>query len=271
MLKYIAIYAVISYTENMFNSVSFPEITYMHILSEQVDKNDFFNHQHETYEILYVVKGEGTFLIEDSAYEFSGNTLFMIPPGKYHVLKIPPQSNYERIVLNFSPQCVPPFIRHKKYIFKNTPADIFSLFFKFDRYADSFSQKPLYTLLTSLLSEALILLEHFENHTVLPENNIPAIVKNAVNFINDHLDEPLSVEIIADSLYVSKTHLCHIFSKTMNIGIMRYVRMKKMFQARKYIAEGVSVQNAAEALGYDCYTTFLRNYKREFHVNPSEK
>ena len=84
------------------------------------------------------------------------------------------------------------------------------------------------------------------------------------------MDRPLDASLIAEALFVSKTYLSHVFAKTMNISLMRYVRMKKIYRAREYLKQGNSVTRTAELLGYDSYHTFLRNYYAEFHISPSE-
>ena len=51
------------------------------------------------YEILYIVHGSGSFIIENDLYNFSDGTIILVPPGKYHVMKISSQDLYERYVI----------------------------------------------------------------------------------------------------------------------------------------------------------------------------
>ena len=87
----------------MIYEISFPDITFRYAHENVLNEADFFKHHHVQYEILYIVHGSGSFIIENDLYNFSDGTIILVPPGKYHVMKIPSQDLYERYVINFSP------------------------------------------------------------------------------------------------------------------------------------------------------------------------
>ena len=99
---------------------------------------------------------------------------------------------------------------------------------------------------------------------------MPLLVKKAIEYVKANLNLSLSAESIAEALFVSKAHLSHLFSKTMGIGIMHYVSIKKAYKARSLLRKGFSVKEVCDSLGYGSYTTFLRNYRDHFGTNPSE-
>lgn len=253
----------------MFNSVNFDLLSFSHCISETTDRSDFQTHHHTNCEILYIVKGSGVFLIEDTAYEFSDGSVFFISPGTYHVLKIPPLRNYERCVLHFSSELLPPSVKKTKCKYMQADDELRSLFFKFDRYADEYPEKPLYSLFTALLTELTVNIEFDDEKNAPPQSEIPSLVKNAVNYIGMNLDKPLNMKILSESLYVSPTHLHHEFSRTMNISPMRYVKIKKMYEARNYILLGYPSVKVCEMLGYKDYPTFYKNYRSVFGISPS--
>lgn len=271
LLFYIAFSAVLSYNKFMYNRVYFSDMQFEHNLSENVDGSAFVNHDHVSYEILYILRGSGVFLIEDSAYEFAPQSLFLIPFGKYHYMKKLPTDTYDRCVVNFSAELVPPVIAPPKALFLAKPsAAVAALLEKFDRYAESFGGEVLHTLYASLLSELLILLSLETTH--LPETlQVPPLVARAIAYINDHLDEPIRMETLAGRLYCSPSRLHHAFSETMGTSVVRYARMKKMYRARELLQSGASAQRTAELLGYDDYPTFYKNYRSVFHASPSEQ
>ncbi len=259
------------YNKDMFNTVKYNQIGFMHQRTESVNRGNFTNHCHTSYEILFVMNGSGTFLIENTAYEFSKDAVFLIPPGRYHVLQVPPQRDYERCVINFAPELLPAAVHAPDNLQLKADDSVRELFLKFDRYADTYQDESLYALLLSFLTELLVILTHSQNEIEsVRRSDIPPLVKKAVDYICRNLDKPLSVEQIAEQLFVSQSYLNHIFAKTMNIGIMGYARLKKMYEAREYLQRGYPVLRVAELLGYKSYPTFLRNYRAEFGKSPTD-
>ena len=254
----------------MFNYVEYKQILFQHNNTVgEVDRSRFFNHLHTTYEILFIINGSGTIVIEDNTYEYSQNAIFLIPPGKYHVLNTPPQRDYERFVINFAPELLPPSIKPPQAIHKSVGENIRALFYKFDQYADRFPERQLYTLLISFLHELLIILTSDDEVIPVRQADTHPLVKKAISYIGDNLDKPLELKDIADELFISQTYLTHIFTKTMNISVMRYVRIKKMYLAREYLQKGFLSTKVAEMLGYRDYPTFYKNYHNFFGSAPS--
>ena len=65
----------------------FPQVQFAHTESKTVTQFNYYKeHVHQRYELLYILNGAGKFLIEDVEYSFDKNSMFLIPPGKYHVM-----------------------------------------------------------------------------------------------------------------------------------------------------------------------------------------
>ncbi len=253
----------------MYNYLSFNKLIFSHSITEHESANNFFSHQHDEYEVLFIAKGEGTFVIEDTAYNFKNNTIFLIPPAKYHVLQIPPQQEYERFFILFPPELFPECTKTDECLHQIADEKTASLFYKLDEYADRFSQEYMRVLLPSVLSEILILIASQKEENCAYKIKLPAVVRKAIGFINNHLEKLLSVEDVAEHVFVSKSYLSHIFIKTMNISVARYIRLKKMYLARNLLKQNYPATYVAQYLGYENYSTFLRCYYAEFETKPS--
>lgn len=253
----------------MIADIVFEDIEYLYANEEKTNKSNFFRHHHTQYEVLFIVRGTGTFFIEDQAYSFTDNTVIIIPPGSYHILRNAPDTDYERFVLNFAPELFPSELTSgEDNICKCADDEIVSLFDKIRDYSERFPPELFYRLLRSFLTEFLIIFYSGNNKT-LEREDIPPLIRNAMTFINNNITQPLDIDLIANSLYVSKSHLNHSFHKVLNTGIMQYVRIKKMCAAREYLKSGNSAEQTATMLGYRNYITFLRNYQTEFKENPT--
>lgn len=252
----------------MFNILYFTHISFHHNLTKIDVSLNPKPHCHSLYEILFVIKGNNEFLIENKTYKVTDNSLFIFPPETYHTLLHNPDENYERCIMYFDQNLIPPCLTIETNLNVIVSDEIKALFLKFDKFADEFETDALYYLLISFLHELLIRVTYSRQDSI-SHSNLPALVKQTVNYINQNLDQPLNLNVISQNLFVSKSHLCHIFLKNMQISIMDFIRMKKMYRAQNLLSRGFSPTQVSKLLSYDSYSTFLRNYKAIFHANPS--
>ena len=269
MLVYIAFSAFICYNTPMLNQILCNNIQFLHNFTQNNEKSHFTSHHHTDCEILCIVKGSGTFLIEDVSYEFTENTIFFIPPGKYHVLKTPPHENYERYVVSFPHELIPQCIAQLHGFCKKADPAVLDLFRKFDSYTKIYPAEPLHTLLLSFLSELLIILAYDTQNSDYSPLEMPQLVTGAIAFIAENLDTPLSTKDIAAHLFVSPSYLQHVFTKTMHISIMQFVRLKKMYTAREYLLRGFQPVQVASLMNFNDYPTFYKSFRSVFHISPS--
>jgi AraC-like DNA-binding protein len=247
--------------------LSSPQLYYA--LSQTVSKNNYYpKHVHGYYEILIILNGKGKFLIEGVEYPFESDSIFLLPPSKYHVMTKLPESNYERITIYFNGEHLPSFINSGIYNHKIMQNQTKELVLKFLSYQNKYSKEIINELIIGFINE-LLLIEFYNETTKTVDNFVSPLVKKAIEYINNNIDKPLNTKIIADALFVSHTHLGHAFSSAMNVGIMHYVQIKKVYRAKELIKQGYPSTTVAEMLGYKSYPTFIRNYKTYLNTNPS--
>jgi AraC-like DNA-binding protein len=99
--------------------------------------------------------------------------------------------------------------------------------------------------------------------------SIDKVVQKAVTYINDNIQNPLTLDEICSAIFVSKSSLCHKFAKSMHVTVNHYVTIKKIHHAAKLIRGGMGVIEASAAVGYNQYTTFYHNYKKILGISPS--
>lgn len=91
------------------------------------------------------------------------------------------------------------------------------------------------------------------------------------NYINDNIDQDLSVDTLCSLLRVSRIRLYEIAHKYYGMSIGKYVRQKRVSLAAAALTErNMSVQEAAKLVGfYDC-NYFSKVFKRETGLNPTQ-
>lgn len=96
-------------------------------------------------------------------------------------------------------------------------------------------------------------------------------VEEAVLFIAGHLDRPLSVRAIADSVRLSPSRLSHLFKQELGLPPARYVELRRMGRARALLeSTSLSVGAIAQATGFSSQYYFATRFKALELVTPSD-
>ena len=94
-------------------------------------------------------------------------------------------------------------------------------------------------------------------------------VSRAVEHIHQNLDEPVSVEKLAELSNMSSSGFHKKFKDVMHLSPLQYAKSVKLFRAQTYIREGKSASEAGYLVGYNSPAQFSREYKRHFGFSPS--
>jgi AraC-like DNA-binding protein len=94
-------------------------------------------------------------------------------------------------------------------------------------------------------------------------------VSRAVEYIHQNLGKPVSVEKLADLVYMSKTRFYAAFRDVMHVSPLQYAKSVKLVQAQTLIKEGKKANEAGYLVGYNSPSQFSREYKRHFGHAPS--
>lgn len=91
-----------------------------------------------------------------------------------------------------------------------------------------------------------------------------------IPWIEDHLDEPLSVDRIAHQAGLSPYHFSRVFTAAIGRSVMDYVRTRRLMRgARRLTADpGVKLVDMAADCGFESQEAFTRAFKRLFGVSP---
>ncbi len=250
------------------NSYGNKQFFFSHDRTSDPSVTQFQIHRHNQYEMLLVVEGEGKFVIEDKLYDFKANTLFLVPPNTFHAIVQPPKALYERFVVNFAPSLIPSCIEKPTTLLIKPSEELIDYFKRFDFACENYPSEWLQSLFVSFVTETLLFIEFKENHASL-SITLPPLIKATVNYISQNLYSPLTSQSIANALYVNRSHLSRVFSSVMKTSLMKFVKSKKMCAAYELLLIGNTPQQACDMLSFDNYSTFYRDFKREFGVAPS--
>lgn len=92
----------------------------------------------------------------------------------------------------------------------------------------------------------------------------------AVRIINENFDKPLTLSSVARELYITPQYLSNVFRAEINMNFSRYLNLVRLRGAKKLLAETEeSITKVCEMCGYGNLSHFLRSFKQEYGVSPS--
>jgi AraC family transcriptional regulator len=90
-------------------------------------------------------------------------------------------------------------------------------------------------------------------------------------YIREHVDEPLSRDVLAAVAGFSVPHFHRIFKACVGESIASYVLCVRMERAGRKLRMGaVDITEVALAAGYDSHAAFSKAFKQHFGLSPSE-
>ena len=101
------------------------------------------------------------------------------------------------------------------------------------------------------------------------ENNQHEIIANARRYIDEHIEENLSVANLADRFYVSPNYFSSLFKREMKEGCSEYI-IKKRIEKSKYLLETTTMKagKIAVMVGYNDTNYFSLAFKKHTGMSP---
>ena len=260
----------------MANEISTTDkIVFRHSVSENLPCNTFSMHTHNTYELLYIVSGDATHVIEDRKYKFKKGDLILIRPLQYHFIQIDSPEKYERYNILFDPE------KHNIESVERISEDMEvinllgnrvteELFRKCDLYFENSDGKTFEKILPHLMSELFYYISVFPQPLSKNGKTLSPLISKALKYANDNLCTITDIGEIAESLFVSESYLFRLFREELHQTPKKYIMEKRLLLAEKMISSGEKAVSVCKQCGFGDYTTFYRNYTAFFGHSPSK-
>jgi len=237
---------------------------------------NFKKHIHPCYEIMYFDGGDVGFTVEDRQYVVKKGDVLLIKPAQYHFgncIFTPP---YKRYCMIFTPEMVTVPGLIEKIFEKGEKLSIGenSLFFTLVRSLHEKLEKSQVNGIEfsrSILTAILIALEDATPDAKDRSHQKLTNYQKIINWINMHLNSINSIDDISNALFFSKSYIMHLFKSELQIGVMQYIRNKKILLAHMEISKGRKPTDVYQECGFSNYPTFYRAYCSYFGFSPKHK
>lgn len=243
-------------------------------------------HHHDFYEIYYLIKGNVEYWVDGRIIRMEPGDLLLINPMELHRPILEQGSMYERFVLWINRDFLEGISRtepldrcfdtsapnhtHLIRAGKSERADMMTRLAELVResYSRDFGSS---ISAYGLFLQFMVQLNRLAMHTKAEESQqLSQLVQNTLQYITEHLAEPISLEQLAARFFVSKYHLSHAFSREVGVSIYRYIMLRRLLLARQLLTQGQSAKQVCRSCGFSDYTSFYRAFKSEYGISPGQ-
>lgn len=256
-----------------------------YIYHNQLQYHDFYeiqlfkSHAEDSQELL------GCMTLDGQEIPLYHNTLLLIDIFKQHKIEIK-SKNYIRICFDISPNYIY-FASSKESnllnLFKRSNASVPMLYLTEEqgkRFMEVYHTLNLATLSKGLdiYEKGLLFLllanifdmsaPHLLSSSVKEDKSI-SLIHDIIEYIDEHIENQLSLDELSEALHFSTYYLCHIFKESTNISLKTYITDKKI-ELAKHLLAIYSVTEVAEKIGFNSYSSFFRTFKKLTGISPSD-
>lgn len=89
------------------------------------------------------------------------------------------------------------------------------------------------------------------------------MIRAALDYINEHFHENISLMDVAENINISKNYLCDIFKKELGVTFINYVTNLRIEKAKEYLTgTDMKMYEVSNAVGYNDYAYFSQIFKK---------
>lgn len=247
-------------------------------------------HYHNFYEILYVLDGEYSSMIENRTYHLHRGDFLLIDQNVMHKYNFIEQKHdtSKRIILWITRQMLEQL--------SGGDIDLTACFngkqacaYHFPIYYEEMLRGYLVKLAMSDVMEGelpgtkqvldrsclalfFVYLNNLCNrkeYWFTDENVISHPMVGQVSaYIDEHISEKITVEELAEWVHMSKYHFLRKFKELTGVTVHAFVTNKRLIKACELLKDGRNITQVYQTVGFSDYSSFLRNFKGAFGVSP---
>ncbi|MDO5055487.1 arabinose operon transcriptional regulator AraC [Pasteurella oralis] len=153
----------------------------------------------------------------------------------------------------------------KEHRYLQEISQIFSKIEQELKYGSSFKED----IATSLLEYLLIKCISAEKIAI--DHAMDSRILKVCDFISEDLAKNLSIDLLAERVYLSPSRLSHLFKQSLGISLVQWRELQRVSEAKKLLYfSDIPISTLAKSLGYDDPFYFSKVFKRHTRLSPSQ-
>lgn len=236
-------------------------------------------HSHPYYQLIYIIRGEGTFFYGSEQYDMNSGCNFLIRSGQDHSLTNTGQTALKTLDIKFM-LSDPELIEQLNRMAPNLCIPMKETETYWNRIRESSRSKPAFYKDEVRLNMALLLLHLIRADS--PDSQEPAtdnalvfptcdrdIMQAFMDFIQHNYQKDLSLDHIADAIGYNKSYLCQTFRKYYDSTPMRFLYGFRIQTAQKLIQNSdYDLKQIAQLTGFNSIHHFSRTFSNTVGMSP---
>ena len=227
---------------------------------------------HENIELLYCVSGSGRIRCGTRIIPFHPGDLVVINADTLHSFGADTQLRYHCLIIDNS-------------FFQNNGIPIKNLYFQEQIRSEyiraTFRQITLayeqldtedYHTILRVRTSVLNLIEALCRECTVsrPAEKHSNHIKQAITYLRQNLDKPITLDELADYVGISKYHLSRQFKIHTGSTVFKTLNAMRCAQALRLMSEGMRVSEAARSSGFENLSYFTKVFSGLYHCLPSQ-
>lgn len=269
------------------NHSNFSDTGFFYDYSRQEHSPSVNIHMHDWYEIYYFISGDVTYYVEGQSYRIKPNDILITNNRELHRPIFESDCPYERAIIQFTPTYVSPFQsadynlldffeKRKLGCYNRLSTEevfLYKINETFDRLQGyinaSAPENPI--LIKTAFIEMLVTFNKIfaqKQHTGAELYEYDKKVLEILDYINNHLEEKITLDILENAFFVNKYYLCHIFKKSTGFTVVEYITYKRIMKAKELLMTGMPVIEACHNVGFNDYSNFYKVFRKLTGTTP---
>ena len=223
-------------------------------------------HTHDYYEFYFFMEGDVSIEIEGQRYPLRYGDMVVIPPHRRHRAVVHNHAQaYRRFVFWVSREYASRLMELSPaygYLMQRAEVSGKNVFHS-DVITFNATQFKIFQLIEEMQ------MERFGREARIPLL-VNDLILHLIYYIEEHLEEELSLEKLAGAFFVSRYYVAHVFKEQAGISVHQYILKKRMQASREAILGGENISQVYERFGFRDYSSFYRAFRREYGMSPKE-
>ncbi len=215
------------------------------------------------FDLTMVFSGKLHYNIDEKDITLNKNDAILIPPGSMRI-RYAGNEPVHYISINYrsdgtEEKDIPLYLPNRRTFFKEA-----LLFFdKITKANIVAHREATYDRGLQLLIQ--LLKNDIENQSLNPH------VQKILEYISTHLTRQITLNEIADSLFLTVPYCCHLVKKELGTTISEIIVRERVQLAQQYLSSGSTLLKDIPSLcGFTDYSTFYKGFKKHTGISPSK-
>lgn len=160
-----------------------------------------------------------------------------------------------------------------KFVFSNLLKDIYSSMPKMDENQLNEDITRLYSVtdFKTIMDMVNSNIDRLEQSFGTSQSVLHREIETVKQYIYEHYSEELSVDALAQSVYMAPSYLSHVFKKETGQNISKFIKTYRMEKAREMLENTHNkIVNISYAVGYPNVSYFCQSFREYFGISPQK-